>query len=91
MMTLNCKKKLPRTIHAIASCEMGWEHVSVSVFDRCPTWQEMCFIKDMFWDDDDCVMQLHPPKADWVNNHPFTLHLWRPIGVEIPRPLQVMV
>jgi hypothetical protein len=83
--------KLPRVVTTIASDGMGFEHVSVSVFDRCPNWLEMCFIKDLFWDEDDCVMQLHVPKSDWVNCHPFTLHLWKPIGMEIPRPLKVMV
>lgn len=83
--------KFSHKFNTIASDGEFWEHVSVSVFNRCPTWQEMSYIKDLFWDDDDCVMQLHVPKADWINNHPFTLHLWRPIGIEIPRPLQVMV
>lgn len=68
-----------------------WEHVSVSLPDRCPTWEEMCKIKALFWDDDDCVMQLHPPRADWVNNHSYCLHLWRPADAEIPRPPGWMV
>ena len=70
----------------IASEEMGWEHVSVSRSDRSPTWEEMCQVKDLFWDDTDCVIQYHPPKSDYVNNHPYCLHLWRPIGIELPRP-----
>lgn len=69
----------------------AWEHVSVSLPHRCPTWEEMCAIKAAFWDDDDVVMQLHPPRAEWVNNHPHCLHLWRPVGVEIPRPPALMV
>lgn len=75
----------------IASDQLGWEHVSVSLPTRCPTWEEMCRIKGMFWDAEDCVMQLHPPKALHVNNHNFCLHLWRPIGVEIPLPPVEMV
>lgn len=74
----------------IASDGEGWEHVSVHMSsdgkDRTPTWAEMCKIKALFWDEEDCVMQLHPPKSDYVNNHKHCLHLWRPIGVEIPRP-----
>ena len=27
----------------------GWEHVSVSLADRCPTWREMAWVKDLFW------------------------------------------
>lgn len=64
----------------------GWEHVSVSLPDRCPTWREMSLIKSLFWDPSDCVVQYHPPEADYVNNHSFCLHLWRPTGVELPRP-----
>lgn len=80
-----------QTLRVIASDGESWEHVSVSRADRCPTWDEMSAIKDLFWDPEDCVMQLHPPKSDWVNNHPFCLHLWRPAGVEIPRPPAMMV
>lgn len=78
-------------LRVIASDGGGWEHVSVSRPDRIPTWEEMCAIKALFWGDDDCVMQLHPPRADWVNNHSRCLHLWRPIGVHIPRPPSLMV
>ena len=66
--------------------EYAWEHVSVSLPGRCPNWIEMSIIKDLFWDEDEAVMQLHVPKADHRNLHPNCLHLWKPIGVEIPRP-----
>ena len=69
----------------------GWEHVSVSRRDRCPTWDEMCQVKEMFWDDEDCVIQYHPPKSEWVNNHPNCLHMWRPIGMDLPRPHPILV
>lgn len=75
----------------LASDGGGWEHVSVSRRDRCPTWDEMCQVKEMFWDDEDCVIQYHPPKSEWVNNHPNCLHLWRRIGMEIPRPHPILV
>jgi hypothetical protein len=55
-----------------------WEHVSISTEKRCPNWQEMCFVKDLFWGDDDCVIQYHPAKIDYINNHPYVLHLWKP-------------
>lgn len=71
--------------------ECGWEHVSVSTPVRTPTWEEMCFVKSLFWDDEDCVMQLHPPRSSYVNNHPYCLHLWRPVSVEIPTPHTVLV
>ena len=83
--------KHSQMVRVIASAAMGWEHVSVSRKDRCPTWDEMCQIKDLFWDDSDCVVQFHPPKAEYVNNHPNCLHLWRPIGWDIRTPERVMV
>lgn len=92
-------------IQCQVSDDMEWQHVSVSLIKdiglgnkrkftmvkRCPTWEEMCYIKSVFWDDEDSVMQLHPPKSQWVNNHPYCLHLWKPIETEIPLPLQIMV
>lgn len=71
--------------------EMRWEHVSVSLSNRCPNWMEMCFIKDLFWDEEETVMQLHPPKSKWINVHPYCLHLWRPLDTAIPTPPSVAV
>lgn len=68
-----------------------WEHVSVSTRHRCPYWKEMCFVKDLFWDEEEMVMQLHPPKSQWINNHNYCLHLWRPLDGKIPAPPQVAV
>lgn len=74
----------------IASDGEGWEHVSVSVvhpeMSRTPSWEEMCAIKDIFWEPQDCVVQYHPPKDKYVNQHPFCLHLWRKIGFDMPVP-----
>ena len=78
-------------LKVIASDGGGWEHVSVSLPDRCPTWAEMSRVKSMFWDDEDCVVQFHPPKSEHVNNHPFCLHLWRPTDHDIPTPPSLMV
>ncbi len=80
-----------KVFKVIASDGMDWEHVSVSRPDRCPTWEEMCAIKDMFWGEDDVVVQYHPRKADYVNAHPFCLHLWRPTKLEVPTPPPIMV
>lgn len=72
----------------------GWEHVSICPKNRTPYWDEMCMLKEMFWDEDETVMQLHPPKANYVNNMRDCLHLWRPIeqfsGL-IPLPPDIMV
>ncbi len=80
------------TFRVISSDGMGWEHVSVSLNKkRCPTWEEMCIVKDLFWDKDDCVLQFHPPEKEYINNHQYVLHLWRPIGTNIPTPDSIMV
>lgn len=88
---LNPLSKMPMRV--IASDELGWEHVSVSLQSRCPTWDEMCHVKALFWDDEDCVMQLHPPKSRWISNHRYCLHLWRPThhGCAIPTPPDILV
>lgn len=79
-------------IFCIASDGGGWEHVSVHINrSRTPAWEQMCVVKDMFWDEEDLVMQFHPPKSEYINNHPYVLHLWRPVGVSIPLPPSIMV
>jgi len=67
-----------------------WEHVSVSARKdrqvRTPTWTEMQRIKEIFWDAEDVVVQFHPKESQYVNQHPHTLHMWRPVDVELPTP-----
>ena len=79
----------------IASDGMGREHISVHCIkqgkDWTPTWSEMCFIKGLFWDEEDCVIQFHPAKSEYVNVHKHTLHLWRPTNQVIPIPDKIMV
>lgn len=68
-----------KTMWVVASFGGGWDHVSVTLsVPRCPKWSEMCMVKDMFFEPEESVMQLHPPKSQYVNNHPWCLHLWRP-------------
>jgi len=69
----------------------GWEHVSVSFRGRCPSWEEMCIVKDIFWHEDECVVQYHPAKSEYVNNHPYCLHLWRPLQQDMPVPPSILV
>lgn len=51
----------------------------------------MCLIKDLFFNKDEVVMQLHPAEKDYVNNHQFCLHLWQPVFDIIPLPPSIMV
>lgn len=71
----------------------GWEHVSMAPYDRrrVPTWDEMCRLKDMFFHDDEVVVQFHPAKSDYVNNLSNCLHLWRPLRATLPTPPSIMV
>src|SRR5215475_376117 len=84
-----------RQLVAIASNGKGWEHVSVSARQGkrviTPVWDEMCYVKSLFWDEEDCVIEYHPPRSEYVNCHPNVLHLWRPVGVEIPLPPSIFV
>lgn len=71
--------------------EVPWEHVSVSTQTRCPTWEEMCWVKSLFFDDEEAVVQFHPPKSKYVNFHPYCLHLWRPLNHDVILPPTIAV
>jgi len=80
----------------------GWEHVSVhiryytkgkkkvKVKKRLPTWDEMCRVKNMFWENEETVVQYHPPDNEYINNMPYCLHLWKPFE-DIVRPPKELV
>jgi len=80
------------------SSEAPWEHVSISCksyamneLNRCPTWEEMCFIKDLFWDKEDTVVQFHPPESEYVSHHHYVLHLWRKKNENYETPPSILV
>lgn len=71
-----------------------WQHVSVSFgpgSKSCPSWELMCRIKDLFWEADETVIQIHPPKSEYVNNHAGCLHLWRCLDQSQPLPPSIFV
>lgn len=78
-------------LRVIASVGDGWDHVSVSLEYRCPTWAEMERVKRLFFGDDETAMQLHVPPSQHVDCHPHCLHLWRPLQGAIPRPHSSLV
>jgi hypothetical protein len=53
-----------------------WLHVSTSFADRLPTWDELKDVKMMFIGGKRKAIQVFPPVSEYVNTHPFTLHLW---------------
>lgn len=73
---------------------VDWEHASVAVSPtniKPPNWEQMCFVKSMFWGEDEAVMQFHPPKTAYVNNHPGCLHLWKKKNHEFELPPSIAV
>jgi hypothetical protein len=45
----------------------------------------MRFVKDLLWAEEECVVQFHPPRSQYINNNPFMLHLWcRVDGFPLP-------
>ena len=71
----------------------GWEHISVSPENKrvVPTWDDMCKVKDIFFNDDEAVIQIHPQKDEYVNNMPNCLHLWRCTYKEMILPPSCLV
>lgn len=77
--------------------DVGWEHVSVHAFDpvfrrqKIPNWMQMSYIKSLFWEESEVVMQLHVAASDHINVHDCVLHLWRPKATPIPLPPKMCV
>lgn len=63
--------------HTHANCEIG---------GGTPPWSIMQWVKTLFFEDSETVMQVHPPEKDYVNTHPDVLHLWRPTVTPILLP-----
>jgi hypothetical protein len=81
-----------RTLRIISSGPDAWEHVSVSLEGKNPpNWQEMSWVKEKFWEDEETVLQFHPKKSEYKNLHPNCLHLWRNEGLDHPLPDQELV
>jgi|GEM_PF-898137 hypothetical protein len=69
----------------IASNGQGWDHVSVFMhrkngksIKKYPTFEEMKMIKEKLFSEEEVVFQLHPREEDYINTHPYCLHLWKP-------------
>ena len=77
----------------ICSTGAGWYHVSIAPFKRgyVASWHDMCRLKDIFFNDDEAVIQIHPPKADYVNNLSNCLHLWQCKYREMVLPPSILV
>lgn len=82
-------RKEPLTV--VWSFGDGWEHVFVSYRKRFPTWEEMCRVKDMFFNPEEVAVQYHPRHSEYVNRHPYCLHLWRKRGEDFETPPTILV
>lgn len=78
-------------LRVIISDQLGWDHVSVSMKNRMPSWDDMCLVKYLCFDSDETVVQFHPKHSEYINFHPYTLHLWRKHGAEYELPPSLMV
>lgn len=58
------------------SPEGGW-HLSASAPDRLPTWDELMRLRYALVPDGVTMAMLLPPRTEYVNVHPNTLHLWQ--------------
>lgn len=81
-----------RSFYCIVSNGGGWDHISVGGKNkRIPTWDEMCAIKDMFFDKDEVCVQYHPAEENYINLAENVLHIWKPQNIEMPTPPLIMV
>ena len=85
--------------HPDGSPGSEWDHVSVHVrktksgklVNSTPTWEDMEYIRGLFFEDDETVMQLSVPRADHISHHDHVLHLWKPLKSAIPVPPKSLV
>lgn len=53
-----------------------WLHVSFSRTSRLPSHDDLRWVKDVFCGTDKTALQVFPPKEQYCNYHPNTLHLF---------------
>jgi hypothetical protein len=78
-------------LSVVISDQKGWDHVSVSLPHRCPTWEEMNWIKNLFFKKEETAFQFHPKESSYVSAHPYCLHIWRSQRRKIKLPPRWMI
>jgi hypothetical protein len=78
-------------LKVISGCGDSWDHVSISLKHRSPYWDEMDWIRKLFFKSSETVLQIHPPVDMHINYHPYVLHLWRAWHVEYKLPPRWMI
>lgn len=76
----------------IASDGGGWEHVSVSraMSRDLPSWYELVMVKNLFWDEEETVVQFIPKKSEHRSIGE-VLHMWKKCGHEYELPHGIMI
>ena len=74
------------TLRIIATTSYGWDHVSASLPNRCPTWEEMQLVHRTFFKERETAWEYHVRPSDHISIHPYTLHLWRKQNFKMPMP-----
>ena len=69
----------------IEADDKHWVHLSISHRDRLPTWSELVSAKELFLGKEALAIQVFPPRSQWVNDHPYCLHLYQCLD-ETPVP-----
>lgn len=57
-----------------------WLHVSLSRAARVPDYGDIVEVKDLFIGGEREALQVFAPRAEWVSDHPYCLHLWHRVG-----------
>jgi len=78
--------KGPGPLRIIVSTGDGWDHVSVSLRHRVPSYEEMVMVADLFFEDWEVAVQYRVAKRDHINIHSYVLHWWRPLEATLPLP-----
>ena len=60
-----------------------WIHVSVSRRSRLPSWEDLKLVKCLFIGIEKKAIQILPAESEYVNFHPFCLHLWHRTDAEM--------
>jgi len=60
-----------------------WMHASCSREDRLPSWDDIKEMKDLFVGTQRTAIQVLPPEAEYVNQHPNVLHLWSCLTADV--------
>jgi hypothetical protein len=79
-------------LNVIASDGMGWEHVSVSKYmsEDLPSWYELVMVKNLFWDEEETVIQFIPKKSEHRSIGE-VLHMWKKSNHEYELPPGITV